>query len=66
MEIPFLDKLGDIPPIILFLIAVIYIISPIDAIPDVLPFIGWLDDFVFLLVSGIGIMKGLRKGKKEK
>ena len=26
--------------------AVLYLISPIDFIPDVVPLIGWLDDFV--------------------
>lgn len=25
-------------------LALLYVISPLDAVPDVLPFIGWLDD----------------------
>ena len=31
-----------------FILVLIYIISPIDGIPDVIPFLGWLDD-TFLL-----------------
>jgi uncharacterized membrane protein YkvA (DUF1232 family) len=26
------------------LLAVLYVVSPVDAIPDVIPFFGWLDD----------------------
>jgi len=33
-------------------IVLLYIISPIDAIPDVIPVIGWLDD---VAVLGLGI-----------
>ena len=33
---------------LLMLLAVLYVVSPIDAIPDVIPVIGWLDDIGFL------------------
>lgn len=33
---------------VLLALAVLYVISPIDAIPDVIPVIGWLDDIGFL------------------
>ncbi len=33
---------------VLLVLAVLYVISPIDAIPDVIPVIGWLDDIGFL------------------
>lgn len=37
------------------LFVVFYLINPFDVIPDVVPFIGWLDDFVLipLMVSWI-------------
>jgi len=42
---------------ILVILAVgLYVIAPIDAIPDV-PIIGWIDDF-FVILVGIGIVKG--------
>lgn len=32
--------------------AIIYLISPIDLIPDVMPIIGWLDDLAMLPLAG--------------
>ncbi len=28
--------------------AIVYILMPVDAIPDIAPVVGWLDDIVFL------------------
>jgi uncharacterized membrane protein YkvA (DUF1232 family) len=36
----FRDRIGKL----FVLLALIYVISPVDAIPDVLPVVGWLDD----------------------
>lgn len=41
---------------LLFLgVAIIYVLSPLDIIPDIIPVIGWLDD----LLVGIGGIAGL-------
>jgi uncharacterized membrane protein YkvA (DUF1232 family) len=40
--------------IIALIIAVIYLISPIDLIPDIIPIVGWIDD-VIMLLTAIGI-----------
>jgi len=46
---------------IVFLIAVLYVISPIDFIPDIIPLIGWVDD-VFVGIFGlICLFKGIKK-----
>ncbi len=37
----------------LVVLALIYVISPVDAIPDVIPIFGWLDD-----IGVIGILIG--------
>lgn len=37
--------------IIVLILAAIYIISPIDFIPDFIVGIGWLDDFLVLLMA---------------
>ena len=39
----------------LMLLVPLYLLSPIDLIPDIIPFVGWLDDLVFIpmLVSWI-------------
>lgn len=35
------------------LLALVYVVSPVDLIPDALPFVGWLDDLgVIALVLG--------------
>lgn len=52
------DKLIGRPQVIgalIFLILdLIYILSPIDFIPDFIPIIGWIDDIIALLI-GISI-----------
>ncbi len=45
-----------LPKIVVILISVIYVILPTDAIPDFIPFVGWVDD---LVVSAIGILTAI-------
>jgi uncharacterized membrane protein YkvA (DUF1232 family) len=50
--------------LILFIFTVIYIISPIDFIPDAIPLLGWADDLAVLigqLVSFVIYLKQKRK-----
>lgn len=37
--------------LIISVIAVLYALSPIDILPDFIPFIGWIDDFVVLRMA---------------
>jgi uncharacterized membrane protein YkvA (DUF1232 family) len=53
-------KLGGLTNIIIACVALLYIISPIDLIPDFIPIIGWIDD---LIVAFIGF-KAVFSGKK--
>jgi uncharacterized membrane protein YkvA (DUF1232 family) len=53
-------KLGGLTNIIIACVALLYIISPIDLIPDFIPIIGWIDD---LIVAFIGF-KAVFGGKK--
>jgi uncharacterized membrane protein YkvA (DUF1232 family) len=43
-------------PYILFALAILYTISPVDLIPDV-PIVGWIDDLLFLLLSGSNLLE---------
>jgi uncharacterized membrane protein YkvA (DUF1232 family) len=45
-----------LPKIVVILISVIYVILPTDAIPDFIPFVGWVDD---LVVGAIGILTAI-------
>lgn len=38
------------------LAAIIYILSPIDFVPDVIPIIGWLDDVGVLGLLGYSLL----------
>ncbi len=37
--------------------AIVYLLMPADAIPDIAPVVGWLDDIVFLL-GALSLLKG--------
>ncbi len=40
----FRDPAASLVGKLLVMLALVYVISPIDAIPDVVPLVGWLDD----------------------
>ena len=42
------------------LILALLIISPLDLVPDFIPFIGWLDDIVYALGLVSGVLKMIR------
>ena len=49
--------------IIFMVILAVLVISPIDALPDVIPVVGWVDDVAY--VAGIlGTIVGMLKGKR--
>lgn len=51
---------SGIVPWIPLILAVIYTVSPVDLVPDVLPILGWFEDALFLLVGGLnGVQNGV-------
>ena len=49
--------------------AIIYVISPIDAVPDIIPVAGWLDDSVVVAAAVKAleeVIKAFIKYKKER
>ena len=58
----------DVSPwsILVFLAGIIYVISPIDIIPDFLPLVGQIDDALILLACIYFLEKDLHKYKKWK
>ena len=52
--------------IIVFFLSVVYIVCPVDILPDTIPFIGQIDDTVILLLCMVFLEKDLYKYKDWK
>ena len=63
--------MNKILDVVLMIVLIIYIISPLDFIPDFIPVIGWMDDaaafaiFLFLLGDLTGEGNALKKEVKH-
>lgn len=59
------EKSNKTVPIIIGILGLLYGISPIDAIPDVIPIAGWIDDLVITGGSLIGVIQAFTKDTNE-
>jgi uncharacterized membrane protein YkvA (DUF1232 family) len=50
--------------IVFFIAGIIYVISPIDIIPDIVPFVGWLDDVAVFSAAALPLFDLIKKNKK--
>lgn len=46
-------------------IAVLYAISPIDILPDVIPVAGWVDDILITVTGGLNLIQSYLKESNE-
>jgi len=46
---------------ILFVASLVYLLSPIDLVPDVIPIVGVIDDGLFTIVSSFLLGKNIRR-----
>ncbi len=59
-NLPSKPSTRGIKPWIPLILALIYIVSPIDLVPDFIPVVGWLEDALFMVVGGLnGIQNGI-------
>jgi len=50
---------------ILFVLTVLYCVSPIDLVPDVMPIVGWLDDAGVVFTDIVAFLFYLHRKRKE-
>ncbi|MEN6379540.1 MAG: DUF1232 domain-containing protein [Methanofastidiosum sp.] len=59
---PLVGKPQVIAALIFIILDIIYILNPIDFIPDFIPVIGWIDDIIALLIAiSIGVKYFVKK-----
>ena len=46
--------------LLIFVVALAYVVFPFDFIPDAVPIVGWIDDFFVGLMGLIALVKSLR------
>jgi hypothetical protein len=51
--------------VIVAMLAVVYDLSPIDAVPDALPLFGWLDDVGFTLMAALNVYQQFTKDQNS-
>lgn len=51
--------------IVLFIITVLYVISPVDIIPDVIPVLGWFDDLAVFVAQIMSFMFYLKQKRQD-
>ncbi|WP_008317154.1 YkvA family protein [Leptolyngbya sp. PCC 6406] len=50
---------------VVILAALVYLISPVDLVPDVIPIVGWIDDGVLATVMAAGITETVLERRRE-
>jgi uncharacterized membrane protein YkvA (DUF1232 family) len=68
LHLYFILKKDNVPIKIKFIIVIslIYIFSPIDILPDFIPILGWIDDFIVLMVLLNTVLKYITEDIKNK
>jgi len=51
--------------LVLFLFTIIYVLSPVDVIPDIMPLIGWMDDAAVFLAQLASFVVYLKHKRRE-
>lgn len=46
--------------VVLMMMALLYLVSPLDFIPDIIPVLGWLDDIGIVSIAGKNLSKAFK------
>lgn len=55
----------DWKPKVLFALALLYLIIPIDLLPDFAPIIGWLDDLGFTTLAALYLLRASKSYENQ-
>ncbi len=55
----FRDRDGSLLVKLLFLLALVYVVMPVDAVPDVIPVVGWLDDLGVVAIASAFLWRAI-------
>lgn len=61
----FLSPRAGFWPKLMLVLAVLYVIMPIDFVPDVAVIVGWIDDMVAVLGATTALLLSLRRFQRE-
>jgi uncharacterized membrane protein YkvA (DUF1232 family) len=61
----FLSPKAGFFPKLFMLLAVLYVIMPLDLVPDVIVIVGWIDDLIAVLGAGTALLLALRRYQRE-
>ncbi len=59
------EKNSKVGPIIIGILGVLYGVLPIDAVPDIIPVAGWIDDLVVTGGSLLGVAQAFAKDTSD-
>lgn len=59
------NKKGKIGSIAGLVIAVVYLILPMDLLPDAMPIAGWIDDLIAILLAVSNAIRVARKNRDQ-
>lgn len=61
----FLSPRAGFWPKLMLVLAVLYVIMPIDFVPDVVVIVGWIDDLVAMLGATTALLLSLRRFQRQ-
>ncbi|ETW93741.1 MAG: hypothetical protein ETSY1_37885 [Candidatus Entotheonella factor] len=56
--------MGNVWPLVVLCLGILYVLSPIDVVPDIIPILGWIEDFL-VFAAALWLANRMRKPSPE-